>query len=230
MKLILCTAAVCVSLLASVVSLSDLARTEGKKTRLSIPKALTEPLNPSVREESVVQKLDAISAQLISLNRRLSLLEESAGHPARSATSTDAATDAPTQADFRALATSVSSLSTSLARLEGVPSHLAALTTYLDRSFEHLEKTVNETAAPQDLLAPLNQLSTKLDNIDNYFTPLYTFLGLSYDPANQDLIAAYPSIDERLNDLARQIDSTHQELSVFHRMMTPVVIEPTHRP
>ena len=229
MKLILCTLAVCFSLLASVLTLSDLARTEGKKTRISIPKALTEPLVAFGREESVVQKLDAINAQLTSLNKRLSQLEEGSAHAVRATSNAATSTD-PTQADLRALAKSVSGLSASIARLEGVPTHLAALTTYLDRSFEHLEKTVAESAAPQDLLTPINQIATKVDNIDSYFTPLYAFLGLTYDPANQDLIAAYPSIDERINDLAFQLAATHKELTEFHRMMTPVIIEPTHRP
>ena len=229
MKLILCTLAICLSLIAYTFTLSNLVRTESKKTRSSIPKALTESLNPSTREESVIQKLDAINAQLTSLSRRISLLEEgSGGHSVRTAVSTGSAD--PAQADTRALAKSLNSLGTSLARLDGLPSHLAELTTFIDRSFGHLEKTVTETAAPQDLLTPINQMAVKIDNIDSYFTPLYAFLGLAYDPANQDLIATYPSVDERINALTLQIDAVHKEVSDIRYMLSPRIIEPTHRP
>ena len=225
MKMILCTLAVCLSVLASALTLSTLVRTESKKTRISITKAFTEPLNLSALEESVIQKLDALGTQLTSLSRRLSLLEEGAGRTAHAAANVETAD--PEQAAIHALTKSVATIGVAVARLEGVPTHLAALTTYIDRSFGHLEKTVSDTAASQDLLAPINQIAGKLDNIDSYFTPLYAFLGLAYDPANQDLIATYPSVDERLNGIALQLDATHKELSEFHRMLTPRIIEPT---
>ena len=226
MKLVLCTLAICLSVLASVCTLSTLVRTESKKVRSSVTKALTEPLNPAAREESVIQKLDALNSQLTSLNRRLSLLEEGVGRSSRAAAIASAEPADTGQTEIRALTKNVNTIGTAVARLEGVPSLLTALTTYIDRSFGHLEKTVSDAAAPQDLLTPLNRMAVKIDNIDSYFTPLYAFLGLTYDPANQDLIAMYPSIDERVNDLFVRIEAVRKEVAEIHYMITPHMIEP----
>jgi prefoldin subunit 5 len=226
--MILCTLAVCLSLLASVFTTQALVRAEGKRTRSVIPKALSEPL-PGAGTESVIGKLDALNAQLASLSRRLALLEDAAS---RKPASTAAAAPDPVLTETRALATAVRGLAASEERLASVPRHLAELTTYLDQSFGHLEKKVDAVAAtPEETKATLDALARKVDDIDHYFSPLYTFLGLTYDRDNDDLLAAYPSIDVRLSALFGEIEALHAAVAdVRAHLMAPVVIEPAKRP
>ncbi len=214
MKVLLCTLAICLSVLISTLTLSDAVRAEARKTRSAIPKALTEPLEPNVRNESVLQKLDALDVQLANLNRRVAALETSAPASPRGSVRSDAADE--TQKDLRALQQSVGSLSARLSRMDGVPTHLAELTTYLDRSFDHLEKTVADAAGPQqDLQTPLAQMADKIDALDGYFTPLYLFLGLPSDPATQDLLTSYPSLDRRIDDLAEQLEAVRKDVAAI---------------
>ncbi len=224
MKLILCTLSICLSILASVFTTKELVRAEGKKIRSSIPKALTEPVEAAGRAESLIQKLDAITAQLGSLSRRLTSLEDTYARQNPLLAPLGPAGSAP------GLNKTAVSLGATLARLDAIPDQLDNITTYLDESFEHLENTVTETTAPQRVTDALDPMAKKIDAIDNYFTPLYKFLGLVYDPANADLLADYPSVDVRLNELSLQIEAMHQDLAELRVFVTPYNIEPTKHP
>jgi hypothetical protein len=227
MRLILCTLAVCLSILASVFTTESLLRAEGKHIRSSIPKALNEPLTAGVGQESIVQKLDALNAQLASISRRLTLLEEATGRQGGTAS----ATAAPALAETRALAATVRSIAASEARLAGVPGHLAELTTYLDRSFGHLEGKVDAVSTPDELYLTLDWLVGKVDDIDHYFKPLYAYLGVVYDPEHDALLADYPSLDLRINKLLDETEALKAAVADIRRnMMVPTVIEPTKRP
>lgn len=226
MRVILCTLAVCLSLLAAVFTIQELIRAEGRRIRAAIPKALCEPADG---QESVMQRLDDLSAQAASLGKRLAQLEEKSSKPPA-----PAADDTPGAllSETRALASAVRGVAASQARLEGVPRHLAELTTYFDRSFSHLEKKIAEGAPPDAPQAvALSRLATRVDTIDRYFTPLYAFLGLVYDPGNEDLLADYPSVDVRLNALAADLRELRDAVADLRkRMPVPIVIEPTKHP
>lgn len=225
MRLILCTLAVCLSILASVFTTESLIRAEGKHIRSSIPKALNEPLTAGVGQESVVQKLDALNAQLASISRRLTLLEDATGRQGGNPAS---ATAAPALTETRALAATVRSIAASEARLAGVPGYLAELTTYLDRSFGHLEGKVDAVSTPDELYLTLDWLVRKVDDIDHYFKPLYTYLGVVYDPEHDALLADYPSLDLRVNKLLDETEALKAAVADIRRnMMVPTVIEPT---
>ena len=217
MKLILCTLAICLSILASVFTTKELIRAEGKKIRSSFPKALTEPADAAGRTEPLVQRLDAMNAQLGNMNRRLSSLEEASLRQA-------ATVSAPP------LVKNTAGLTTTLTKLDAVPNQLAEITTYLDQSFEHLEKTVTETAAPQQFAESLENMSKRIDAIDSYFTPLYAFLGVVYDPSSQDLMASYPSVDVRINELFLQVEAVRNDVSDLREYHTPHNIDPVKRP
>jgi hypothetical protein len=231
MKLALCTLAICLSLLASVLTLKEAVRAEGKRVRAAIPKALVEPLEADKGSESAAQKLDAIQSQLGSLGRRLALLEEASGRPARAAAPAqpqDNKAADPLLSEVRALDASVRDLSVSVSRLAGVPDHLARLTTYIDQSFDHLDKRLTEKTTPDELLVSVDWLVKKVDDIDHYFTPLYAFLGVVYDPANESVIRGYPSIDARLNAFAEDLDALQKAVADIRRNMTvQTVIEPS---
>jgi len=227
MKLILCTLAVSLSVLASALMSKDLVLAEGKRIRSAIPKALSEPLEPDGRQESVVQKLDAITAQLASLNRRMALLEDAASHAPSRAPAPDPLPD-PLRNEIRALASGMRGIAGSLSQLESLPRQLSEQTAYLGKSFARLEQAAAATPAPAELAVSLDWMVQKIDAIDGYFTPLYTYLGLANDPGSQDLVAAYPSIDARLNALSADLADVRAAVADVRRnMIVPVVIEPT---
>jgi hypothetical protein len=215
MKLVLCTLAICLSILASVFTTKELIRAEGKKIRASLPKVSSESAEATGRPEALVQKLESISAQLDTLSRRLSSLESTV------ARQNLAPSARPTAGDSPASAKSAAASATTLARLDAVSVYLADLTTFLDQSFEHLEKTVTETAATKNLAETLEPLSKKMDAIDSYFTPLYAFLGLVYDPASNDRLADYPSVDLRINELFLQLEALRKDVSTIRQQVTP---------
>jgi hypothetical protein len=138
MKLVFCTLAICLSILASVLTLKEAVRAEGKRTRTAIPKALAEPLDESRDPDSVVRKLDALQAQLSALNKRLALLEDAGQRNGRQTAGAAPAPD-PLLAEVRALAASVQALSGGVERLGGVPDQLKAQAgvTTLDALFAH---------------------------------------------------------------------------------------------
>jgi chromosome segregation ATPase len=212
--MVLCTLAVCVSVLASTLAISNTVRAEAKKNRSAIAKVFTDPLEPSAGGESIVQRLSAIDGQLAALNKRVALLERTT--PAAARPAAEASSQDDVGRNLHALEQSVSGLGTQLARMNGVPAHLAELTTYLDRSFEHVEKTVAASAAPsQDVQTALDEIGQRLDSLDDAFTPLYLFLGLPLQKADQDLLISYPSVDERMNDLSGQLEAVRKDVSAI---------------
>ncbi|MEI7900804.1 MAG: hypothetical protein WCK89_11160 [bacterium] len=224
MKLTLCTLAICLSILASVLTTKELIHAEGRKIRSSVPKALTEPVDGAGRPESLVQKLDALNAQLGNLSRRLASLEDTYARQNPNLSSL------ASTGNSQALTKNTGGLSSTFARLDAVSDNLAALTTYLDQSFEHMEKTVTETAASQHVTDSLEAMTKKVDAIDSYFTPLYAFLGLVYDPANEKLLKGYPSVDIRINELFLQLEALQKDVSAIRKQVTPITIEPTKHP
>ncbi len=227
MKLILSTLAVCFSILASVFTTQAVVRDEGKRTRASVSKGFVEPSALADNQEPLSQKLDAINNQLANLSRRMSLIED-ALKPDESSGDKDVSQNM--QSTLLSMRKELNVVSASVARLAGVPSHLAELTVFLDKSFEHIEKTATGNATPETVMASLEAMTQKIEIIDSYFTPLYAFLGLVYDPANQSRLAAYPTVDERINELYLQQQAIREDIAAFRYMMTPRNIEPTKHP
>ena len=224
MKMVLCTLAVCLSVLASVFTTRALVRDEGKRIRNSFTKTFPDPGSAQNRQEAFLQKLDALNAQLATLNRRLPLLEESAGQSQR-----DTATAEPLRITLQTLSKRTEGVASSLAKLDAMPGFFSELTTYLDQSFEHLEETVTVTAIPEALTMRIGAMEKKLTDIDNYFTPLYAFLGLVYDPEKKDLLAAYPSVDARISAISKQLEAVRADIADLREWLTPRTIDPARR-
>lgn len=200
------TLAIVLAVLAATITVSNRLDAEGRRTRSAIAKSQT---GASLAPEEVVQRLDAVVSQLATLNGRVSRLESAVAAARPSA----APLPERTPPDLSDLSSSVRSVQASLARLDGVPPHLAQLTTFLDQSFEHVERTVRDASATDALSAPLAQLSRKLDAIDSYFTPLYSFLGVVYDPNSDEALRSYPTVDERFNSLFLELDALRLDVS-----------------
>ena len=214
MRLILCTLAVCISILASAFTTKKLILEEGKKIRVSIPKTQSEPPEAAGRQEPLVQKLEVINVQLANINRRMTLLEDTIARQPQS-TAPD-----KTAEELQALTRNVEGLTGTLAGIGAMPRHLAELTTYFDRSFAHLESKVAESAAPALLAESLDGLSKKVDQVDSYFPALYAFFGVLYDPANADMYATYPSVDKRINELFIQLDTLQADVTYIKNRLT----------
>jgi len=214
MKLILCTLAVCISILASAFTTKTLILEEGKKIRVSIPKTQSDPTEAAGRQEPLFQKLDAMNAQLANINRRMTLLEDTIARQPQ--------TTAPdkTAEELQTITRNVEGLTGALAGIGAMPRHLTELTTYLDRSFEHLENKVTESASPALLAESLAGLSKKVDRVDSYFPALYAFFGVVYDPANGDMYATYPSVDKRINELFIQLDTLQADVTYIKNRLT----------
>ena len=227
MKTVLCTAAVCLCLLAHLLATRRMLQTEARLIRTTTAKALSDPRTPDGAPTSTAQRFDALHMQLVSLGRRLTLLEESLGRASKPLP--DEAL-AALRADLEAAAATQRGVQLAVERLGGVPAHLAELTTYLDRSFAHLGERVEGQTVPDDLLLSIDWTVRKLEEIDGYFTPLYAFLGLVYDPANEDLLADYPSLVVRLADLAADVQALQKSVQeIRDRLFTTSVREPGAR-
>ncbi len=228
MKLILCSLAICLSILSAALTIDARIREESKRLRAAVPKDVSDALTEDRGEASIVRKLDALNAQLASVGRRLTLLEESAGRK------TEAAVITPSDnllAETRAISTRLNSIAAAEERLAGVPRYLAELTTYLDRSFGHLDAKVDAVTVPEGLGESIDWMVRKINDIDRYFTPLYAYLGLIYDPDKELAIADYPSLDSRINKLQTELESlTAAVADIRKNMMVPTVIEPAKHP
>lgn len=200
------TLAIVLAVLAATVTVSNRLDAEGRRTRSAIAKSQT---GAGLAPEEVVQRLDALVSQFATLNGRVSRLESAVAAARPSA----APLPERTPPDLSDLSSSVRSVQASLARLDGVPPHLAQLTTFLDQSFEHVERTVRDASATDALSASLAQMSRKMDAIDSYFTPLYSFLGVVSDPNSDEALRSYPSVDERFNSLFLELDALRLDVS-----------------
>lgn len=223
MKLVLCTLAICLTILLSAFSVSNLVQSEAKKTRSAFAKIVGDPESAEARKEPAVQKLELISAQLAAVDRRLSALESSVQRPASAA-------PASSRAESRARERNLDGIYASLDKLEGVPAYLTSLSAYLDRSFDHVEKTVSSATVPDSLQTSLGEISGKLESLESYFIPLYLFLGLPADAGDNALLANYPTVDERINDLSQQLSAIRQELATVHGLFDKWIIAPRRNP
>jgi len=223
MKLTLCTLAICLSILASVLTTKALIREESKRIRSSFAKTAADSDGLQNQKDPVIQKLEAINAQLTALNRRLSLLEEGI------AGKEHAADGESLRSTLQNLTKRTDGVTASLTKLDGVPDLLSELTAYIDQSFEHLEETVTTTASPEKLAAQLEAVERRLAIIDSYFTPLYAFLGLVYDPKSDDVLAAYPTIDARITALSGQLETLRKDIADLREWLVPRTFDPNRR-
>ena len=86
-----------------------------------------------------------------------------------------------------------------------------------------------DTSNPEDLrdfAERLAAMEKRLADIDSYFTPLYAFLGLVYDPANEAVLAAYPTLDKRISALDEKLVQLQRDLAALRESLEPRTKEP----
>ncbi|MDX9867068.1 MAG: hypothetical protein RBT78_04010 [Kiritimatiellia bacterium] len=205
-------------LLAAIMTLRRGIREEGRRIRIALSQALAEPEGLRERQSDLLRKAEALNVQLATLNRRLSRIESHAPEEARAAPTGSAAPHSP--------APRTDELSAAIGNLNALPGLLTELTAYLDQAFGHLEETVTVTAVPEDFAERLTAMEKRLAAIDSYFTPLYAFLGLVYDPANDAALAAYPTLDKRISALDEQLVQMRRDLAALREGLGPRRMEP----
>jgi len=133
------------------------------------------------------------------------------------------------QTDLTATRQEVKAIASSQARLSGVPGYLADLTRYLDRSFAHIENRVADSGTPEALLLAVDDLTQRLNVIEELVATLNTTLGVlpdTQDGAQTTIL----SLDTRLSQLAEQNENIRKDIVALREWMTPRNIDPVKRP
>ncbi|MDD2600884.1 MAG: hypothetical protein PHO37_16955 [Kiritimatiellae bacterium] len=229
MKIMACTAAVCLVIGLSIFTTQRSIEAEGRRTRNFLPGVLN---NPQGDGDSLINKVDKLNDTLGSINKRLTRLEE--------LSSRDSAVDS--SQIMAAMAKTSEELSRVIAQLNSVASQQESLKV-IPRQLQIIDQNMRvillakENAAPEakpleeDILASLEWIVQKVEENNSYFPPLYTFLGAVYTDGDPRLdIAGYPSVDKRLNEVVLRLEELQRDMSITVKNVSPHIIEPTKRP
>ena len=221
MKLTLCTLTICAMVFTSILTTRAILRGESRRIRNTFLTAMKDPEGLAERQANLLQRLDMLSTQIAALNRRIERIDADQAGGGVSKKS-ERSTASRLSAQERHNEQTAQSLKT----LTPLPSLLSELALYLDQSITHLDETILLMAAPQDLDLRLTAMEDKLADIDSYFSPLYSFLGLVYDPKKDDLVQRYPSLDLRVNALSEELDATRKDIAELRTWLGPRTIGP----
>lgn len=229
MKIIVCTAAICLVIGLSVFTTQKAIEAEGRRTRGFLPGVLNNPLGGG---DSLVSKVDKLNDTLISINKRLTRLEELSSRGSAVDNSEIMAAVTKTSGELGRITAQLSTLATEQDSLKVIPRQLQIIDQNMRVILLAKENAAAEAKPPEDeLLATLDWVVQKLDDIDSYFPPLYTFLGTVYSGGDPRLeIADYPSVDKRLNEVILRLEELQKDVSVTVKNVSPHIIEPTKRP
>lgn len=224
MRTMLCTLVICLTVGAAVFSTRSYVREEGRRTRAAFGRSLDTDVPVDDTQNVIAKKLESIQSQLATLSRRMTVLEESIAARPQVADNT-----ARLQTDLTATRQEVKAIASSQARLSGVPGYLADLTRYLDRSFAHIENRVADSGTPEALLLAVDDLTQRLNVIEELVATLNTTLGVlpdTQDGAQTTIL----SLDTRLSQLAEQNENIRKDIVALREWMTPRNIDPVKRP
>jgi len=222
--MMLCTLVTCLTVGAAVFSIRSHIREEGRRTRAAFGRSLDTDVPVDDTQNVIAKKLESIQSQLAALSRRMTVLEESIAARPQVADNT-----ARLQTDLTATRQEVKAIASSQARLSGVPGYLADLTRYLDRSFAHIENRVADSGTPEALLLAVDDLTQRLNVIEELVATLNATLGVlpdTQDGAQTTIL----SLDTRLSQLAEQNENIRKDIVALREWMTPRNIDPVKRP
>ncbi|MFA7171891.1 MAG: hypothetical protein WC340_00510 [Kiritimatiellia bacterium] len=229
MKLIACTAAVCLVIGLSIFTTQKTIEAEGRRTRSFLPGVLNNPLGDG---DSLVSKVDKLNDTLISINKRLTRLEEFSSRGSVVDSSEIMAAVTKTSGELSRIIAQLNTLASEQDGLKVIPRQLQIIDQNMRVILLAKESVAAEDKPPEkEILATLDWIVQKVDDINSYFPPLYTFLGAVYsggDPRRE--IAGYPSVDKRLNEVILRLEELQKDMSVTTKNVSPRIIEPTKRP
>lgn len=228
MKIIVCTAVVCVVIGLSVFTNQRTIEAEGRRTRSSLPGMLS---NPMADGDSLVSKIDTLNANLVSINKRLTRLEELSSRNNQVDNSELKEISTQISAEVGRMTARLNALSADQAQLKVIPSQLLTIDQNMRVILLAKESIASEKSAPPpEILTTLDWMVQKIDDIESYFPPLYSFLGAVYDADAGAELAGYPSVDKRLNEVILQLDDLQKDMRTTLRNVTPYIREPSRYP
>ena len=223
MKLIACTAAVCLVIGLSIFTNQRTIEAEGRRTRSSIPGVLRNPLGDG---ESLITKVDKLNANLTAINKRLTRLEEISNRKNKVDNSELKSISTEINEDVDRMTARLNAISKEQAALRDIPSQLQTIDHNMRIILLAKEERAKQSPPPKEIISTLDWMVQKIDDIDSYFPPLYDFLGALYESPNVD---GYPSVDKRLNEVILQLDEMQQDVSTTLKHVSPYIREPTRR-
>jgi len=228
MKIIVCTAVVCVVIGLSVFTNQRTIEAEGRRTRSSLPGMLS---NPMADGDSLVSKIDTLNANLVSINKRLTRLEEISSRNNKVDNSELKEISTQISAEVGRMTARLNALSADQAELKVIPSQLLTIDQNMRVILLAKESIAAEKSPPpQEILTTLDWMVQKIDDIDSYFPPLYSFLGAVYSGDASAELAGYPSVDKRLNEVILQLDDLQKDMRTTLKNVTPYIREPGRYP
>ena len=223
MKIIMCTAAVCLLIGVSIFTTQRTIETEGRRTRSSMPGVLSNPLGDG---ESLVTRVDRLNANLTAINNRLTRLEEISNRKNKVDNSELKSISSEINEDVGRMTARLNAISKEQFALRDLPSQLQTIDHNMRIILLAKDESTKQSPPPQEIIKTLDWMVQKIDDIDSYFPPLYDFLGAVYESPALD---GYPSIDKRLNEVIMQLDEMQKEVTTTLKHVSPYVIEPTRR-
>ncbi len=226
MKMALCTVAICLTLIITFSATRETVRKEARLTRNAVGgKGAEGVADDGTGNENLYGGLEVLGNQLAVLNRRMTTLEDAVN------TSDRVAHETALRRELQALREELKAVSTVQSRLVVLPGFMADLTRYLERSFEHVEKSVTPNTALEALAANVDEVALKIENVQTFFVPLYQSLGLAEkgDHANQTPVLL-SVLNEKLDKLVRETSEVRSDIEALRKWMTKRNLEPGEHP
>ena len=226
MKIVACTAAVCIVIGASVFTTQKVVQIEARKTRNSMPGMLNNPLDDG---ESLVAKVARLNKTLDSINKRLTRLEDITGREAKAEKADMIKATTAIKDEVQRLALSIDTLAKEQSSLSDIPLQLRTMDANMRTAIRAIDaKEEQSSTPPQEILKAMDWMIQKIDDIDGYFPPLYNFLGAVYEGGA--VSADYPSVDIRLNEALLMLEKIQADSDATRKLVTPYTREPSRYP
>ncbi len=226
MKIIACTAAVCIVIGASVFTTRKVIKAEARKTRNSMPGMLSNPLDDG---ESLITKVAKLNKTLDSINKRLVRLEDVTGRKTKAENAEMKRATTGIKQEVERLALRIDTLAGEQSALSDIPDQLRVIGANMRNAISAIDtREQKDSAPPQEMIKAMDWMIQKIDDIDGYFPPLYNFLGAVYD--SDGAAVDYPSVDLRLNEVILMLGKVQEDVIATRKLVTPYIREPTKHP
>jgi len=228
MKIIACTAAVCLVIGLSIYTTQKTIEAEGRRTRSSMPGVLSNPMGDG---ESLETKVGRLNVTLAAINQRLTRLEEISNRNNKADIDEIKTISTKISGDIGRMNARLNAISAEQAALNDIPSQLQTLDQNMRVILLAKESVAAEKSPPpEEILKTLDWMVQKIDDIDSYFPPLYGFLGAVYSEDGGGVADGYPSIDKRINEVILQLDALQKDMNTTLKNVSPYVREPSKYP
>ncbi|MFO7937180.1 MAG: hypothetical protein R6V06_06200 [Kiritimatiellia bacterium] len=229
MKLIASTAVICLVVGASVFTTRKMIQTEARKTRRSMPEILNTPLENG---NSLISEIDKLNSLLGSIDRKLTRLEDVTGRKTEKNAAEIIKSTSRIQLEIKHLTAQMNAIAEERNELNAIPEQFRIMNANLQNAVNAINinaKEQTDSSTPPEIITALDWMIEKIDHIDGYFPPLYSFLG-AVDSGDQAVLSEYPSMDTRINEVLLLLEKVLEDTTATRKLVTPYIIEPEKRP